>query len=99
MVRAAKIIVLAAVLVIAVIVISFFAIVRRGFSAREEPGRLEAFVAKQVRDGAIPRTAKDMQNSVAASKEVLSEARAHFADHCAICHDNDGSGNTLIGKG
>jgi mono/diheme cytochrome c family protein len=24
---------------------------------------------------------------------------AHYADHCAICHDNDGSGNTTIGKG
>jgi mono/diheme cytochrome c family protein len=28
---------------------------------------------------------------------VLAEARAHFADHCAICHANDGSGNTAIG--
>ena len=25
-------------------------------------------------------------------------ARAHFADHCASCHANDGSGNTTIGK-
>jgi mono/diheme cytochrome c family protein len=23
----------------------------------------------------------------------------HFADHCATCHANDGSGNTTIGKG
>jgi mono/diheme cytochrome c family protein len=23
----------------------------------------------------------------------------HFADHCAFCHANDGSGNTDIGKG
>jgi mono/diheme cytochrome c family protein len=23
----------------------------------------------------------------------------HFADHCAICHGNDGRGATLIGKG
>jgi mono/diheme cytochrome c family protein len=30
--------------------------------------------------------------------EVLKEARAHFADHCATCHANDGSGETKIGK-
>jgi mono/diheme cytochrome c family protein len=29
----------------------------------------------------------------------LSEAVAHFADHCAICHANDGSGDSSIGKG
>jgi len=30
--------------------------------------------------------------------ELLKDARAHFADHCAICHSNDGSGQTPIGK-
>ena len=29
----------------------------------------------------------------------LQEAMAHFADHCAPCHGNDGSGDTLYGKG
>jgi mono/diheme cytochrome c family protein len=33
-----------------------------------------------------------------ATKQVLAEARAHFADHCAICHSNNGSGNTQIGQ-
>ena len=28
----------------------------------------------------------------------LARARAHFADHCAICHANNGSGNTDIGR-
>ena len=27
------------------------------------------------------------------------EAMEHFADHCAVCHANDGSGNAMIGKG
>jgi len=30
---------------------------------------------------------------------VLAEASAHFADHCALCHANDGSGRTEIGRG
>jgi len=29
---------------------------------------------------------------------VLAEARAHFADHCAICHGNDGKGKSGMGK-
>ena len=29
---------------------------------------------------------------------MLVEARAHWADHCAGCHGNDGSGNTPLGK-
>jgi hypothetical protein len=28
----------------------------------------------------------------------LREARAHFADHCAICHANNGNGQTPIGR-
>ena len=30
---------------------------------------------------------------------MLAEARAHFADHCALCHANDGSGKTRINEG
>jgi len=29
---------------------------------------------------------------------VLAEARSHFADHCAVCHGNDGKGQTTIGQ-
>jgi mono/diheme cytochrome c family protein len=29
---------------------------------------------------------------------VLAEARAHWADHCAVCHGNDGKGKTAIGE-
>jgi len=48
---------------------------------------------------AVPWAARDAKNPVTASPEVLSNAMEHFADHCAICHANDGSGNTMIGKG
>lgn len=39
-----------------------------------------------------------MANPVPASNEVLTEARVHFADHCATCHGNDGRGATQIGQ-
>jgi mono/diheme cytochrome c family protein len=30
---------------------------------------------------------------------VLREGMLHFADHCAICHGNDGSGDTMVAHG
>src|SRR5262249_47302014 len=71
----------------------------RGISARAEPSAAEALVARSLRRMAIPRTARDAANPVPASPEILSEAMEHFADHCAFCHSNDGSGSTAIGKG
>jgi len=71
----------------------------RGFSARDEPNSVEAFVAGRLRRLAIPRAAREAKNPVASSPEVLSGAMEHFSDHCAICHANDGSGKTLIGRG
>jgi mono/diheme cytochrome c family protein len=100
MIRRTKV-TLAASLLIAALTISagVWLAVRRGFSAREQPGAIEAFVARSVRILAMPRAAKNAQNPVAASSEVLFQAMAHFADHCASCHANDGSGETPIGKG
>jgi mono/diheme cytochrome c family protein len=40
-----------------------------------------------------------LQNPVGASAENLHDARLHFADHCAICHGNDGGGDTMMGNG
>jgi mono/diheme cytochrome c family protein len=47
---------------------------------------------------AIPTGAKGMSNPVTATPEILAEARAHWADHCASCHANDGSGGIAMGK-
>ncbi|MGD9724343.1 MAG: cytochrome c [Pirellulales bacterium] len=75
------------------------AAIRHGFSARDAPTAIEAFVARRVRLLAIPREARDKRNPIISlSKDLLADARAHFADHCAICHANDGSGNTQIGR-
>ena len=74
------------------------AIVSRGISAREEPLAVEAFVAGRLRQLSIPWSARSASNPVAPTAKVLATARAHFADHCALCHANDGSGRTTIGK-
>ena len=71
---------------------------RHGFSARDNPTGLEKLVARTMRNMAIPSPANTLKNPVTATPEKLSEARLHFADHCATCHANDGSGNTSIGR-
>jgi mono/diheme cytochrome c family protein len=70
-----------------------------GLDARAESGDLEARVARAVRPVAIPSDIKGRTNPVPLTPAVLDEARAHFADHCASCHANDGSGQTELGRG
>ena len=69
-----------------------------GFSAKMEPHPIEVFIARQVRHLAIPIEQRNTPNPVPLSPDVIKESLAHFADHCATCHANDGSGQTPIGK-
>jgi mono/diheme cytochrome c family protein len=73
--------------------------VNSGVSAKEQPGRIEEFLAGGVRNMAIARRAGSLTNPTEYSGEIIAEGRAHFADHCAICHANDGSGDTAMGRG
>jgi mono/diheme cytochrome c family protein len=86
-------------LAIVIATIGLFVFVSRGVSARAEPGAIERFMARRVRGMAIRREARALTNPTQASPEVIAEGRAHFADHCALCHGNDGSGTTEIGAG
>jgi mono/diheme cytochrome c family protein len=74
-------------------------LVNAGLSAREQPGTIETAVAGSVRNLVISRRARDLRNPVERTPEVIADGRAHFADHCAICHANDGSGKTDMGQG
>ena len=69
-----------------------------GFSAREKPNALEAYFAKTVRRYVVPYGTKQLKNPVPASELFIAEARDHFADHCASCHANNGSGKTQMGQ-
>ncbi len=69
-----------------------------GFSARAQPSGFEEFAAQTARGMALPPGAKDKRNPIANSSEVLGEARVHWADHCALCHANDGSGENTMGR-
>jgi mono/diheme cytochrome c family protein len=85
--------------VIAIVGIGYAAqMIRHGFSAKAEPSALEKTVARAVRNLAIPSEAKQAKNPIPATPENLAEGREHFADHCAECHGNDGSGDTEMGR-
>ncbi|HLK51116.1 MAG TPA: cytochrome c [Bryobacteraceae bacterium] len=88
------------VLTVCVVIVAAAAVwmsLAHGFSANAPPSRPERWLAARARDAAMPADAAARQNPVPNTPEVLAEARAHWADHCAICHDNDGSGGTMIG--
>jgi mono/diheme cytochrome c family protein len=75
-----------------------YTIARRGLSTQVEPTAVEEVVARSMRRLATPAAVRDAANPVEPTADVLEEALAHFADHCAICHANDGSGDTVIGR-
>ena len=83
---------------IAVVASGAFMLTAHGFSAREQPGFVERWLARRAHVMAIPAGAKEQANPERVSPEVLAEGRAHWADHCAACHANDGSGDTEMGK-
>ena len=78
---------------------TFLFIRGHGFDARAEPGRIETAVATRLRALAIPASARDRVNPEPANNESFEDGLAHFADHCAACHGNDGSGDTDYGRG
>lgn len=69
-----------------------------GLTALGQPNAVETRVARTVRRFAIPAAVRERQNPIPASDDVIANGRAHFADHCASCHANDGSGNTTMGR-
>lgn len=77
--------------------IVFARTLRYGFSAHDEPTRVEMLMATMMRHYSAPADLRDAKNPVPLTPEVLAEARAHFADHCASCHGNDGKGQTEMG--
>lgn len=70
-----------------------------GVSARPEPGALEASSSRLIRNLAIAVRTRRVANPVPVSDAVIKEGLEHFADHCASCHANDGSGKTQMGQG
>lgn len=76
-----------------------FSIARRGLSTRTEPSRVEEVVARTMRRLATPGAVRAQPNPVQRTETVMTDALEHYADHCSVCHANNGSGDTTIGRG
>ena len=92
-------VIIVAVMLLGLVVAVGASFLHDGLSSRATPTRFEIMIARNARHLAIPSNARLTQNPVLASAEDLRDARLHFADHCAICHGNDGGGQTMIGNG
>lgn len=77
--------------------LAMYSLTSRGLSTRVAPSWIETTLARGARQLAVPRSLRNARNPVTPSAEVMEEALAHFADHCASCHANDGSGETAMG--
>ena len=70
----------------------------RGFSTADQPSFLETVVARTARNLSIRRKARLEANPWTGTADVLKEARESFVDRCAVCHGQDGSGQTQVGS-
>jgi mono/diheme cytochrome c family protein len=97
---ALKVALLAVVVLVVSATVAAVAFVRvTGLSARAAPGTVETAIARRLRALAVPGEYRKRQNPVARGAESIRNGMEHFADHCAVCHANNGSGDTEMGKG
>jgi hypothetical protein len=64
-----------------------------GISAKTSPGRLESAIARRARSFLSPREIKSRPNAVPVTADAIASGMRHFADHRAVCHANNGSGD------
>jgi mono/diheme cytochrome c family protein len=84
---------------VAVLLVVVFAFVRgMGITTKRDPPAVEEWVANAAWRFLIPRDVRDAANPVPNTPDVLQSGLEHFADHCAMCHANNGSGDTTIGR-
>jgi len=70
-----------------------------GVNARGRDSAVEASLAHAIRNASLAMHTRGLTNPVAASPDVVKEGMEHFADHCAVCHGNDGGGDTEMNRG
>ena len=87
-------------LVVVVVLVggAMFLVRGRGFTSRRSPFPLEEQVARAARRFLVPSDVRDAVSAVANTPEARRAGLEHFADHCASCHANDGSGDISLGR-
>jgi len=86
------------VLILVVGVVVYARVARGGLSTDDPPGTFEESIAKRLVRLSIPSDAKRQTNPHASNAWAWREAEHHFVDHCAVCHGENGRGDTEIGR-
>ena len=73
-------------------------VLKYGFSAHDEPTALEVMAARTARKLAAPEGARQLRNPLPQTHENLAQGMEFWATSCAVCHGNNGSGRTTIGR-
>jgi predicted CXXCH cytochrome family protein len=73
-------------------------LIHRGFSAASEPSAPERLIARLIRNVSIPGRSARETNQWELTPDNLKEAREIFTARCAVCHGNDGTGQSLVGR-
>ena len=86
--------------VIVLVLVALIATMRgRGITAAgHRPWPFEERLARRAWRFMVPAEIRRASNPAPATPDALKDARAHWADHCALCHGNDGRGDTPIGR-
>ena len=72
------------------------AVGRDEFAADRRPGAMETSMAQRMVRLSIPSSRRSAPNPIT-GKDAWREGRDHFAEHCTICHGDDGRGGSAIG--
>jgi mono/diheme cytochrome c family protein len=86
-------------LALGLVILAGFGTYGVGLSARRSAWPGEQRLTRLVRAWTLPRAYRRMTNPVPATAESLRAGMVHWADHCAICHANNGSGQVTVGRG
>lgn len=87
-------------MVVALVLIASVTIWLRGsgITSRRKPRPLEVAASRAMRRFFIPSDSRHATNPVPDTPEAVRAGMTHFADHCATCHANDGSGDVALGR-
>jgi len=93
-----RVFLLSFVAIVALVVVYGASVIRRGFSAADQPSAVESVLARTVRNLGIPRSARMAKNPWTATPDTLREALENFTNHCAGCHGEKGDGQSGVGR-
>ncbi|MGO8792945.1 MAG: cytochrome c [Terriglobia bacterium] len=70
-----------------------------GCTAHDKPSTVERALANAAKDLVIPMEAENLKNPLTSDEQVVSQGQQIYEQSCAICHGNDGHGQTTLGQG